>query len=125
MPKYQAAVAQMTIDASAPLRAMELALISVPKSTMLLMVMATLLLIRVMINTPRKLKTAAIKMAFFGLMARVEMQVAIALGASVQPLTKITPMVRMTVTKSAGLAMISWINSTRTAFNCRQMDYIR
>ena len=107
MPKYHAAVAQMTMDARAPLRAMELAFMSVPKSTMLLMVMATLLLIRVITKTPRKLQTAAIRMAFLGLIARVEMQVAIAFGASVQPLTRITPIVKMTVTNRAGLAKIS------------------
>ena len=38
-----------------------------------------------------------------GLIERVEMQVAIALGASVQPLTRITPNVSATVTISAGL----------------------
>ena len=46
-------------------------------------------------------------MACFGLIARVEMQVAIALGASVQPFTKMTPMVKMTVTNKAGLARTS------------------
>jgi len=107
MPKYQAAVAQMTIDARAPLRAIELARVSVPKSTMLLMVIATLLLISVITNTPRKLKTAAIKMAFLGLIARVEIHVAIAFGASVQPLTRITPIVKITVTNNAGFARIS------------------
>ncbi len=64
MPKYQAAVAQMTIDARRRLGDGAGSHI-VPKSTMLLMVMATLLLISVITNTPRKLKTAAIKMAFW------------------------------------------------------------
>ena len=56
-----------------------------------------------MTNTPRKLNTAAIMIAARGLIERVEMQVAIALGASVQPLTRITPNVSATVTISAGL----------------------
>jgi hypothetical protein len=71
---------------------------------MLLIVIATLLLIIVITKTPRKLNKAAMSMACLGLIARVEMQVAIALGASVQPLTKMTPMVRITVTNKAGLA---------------------
>ena len=42
-------------------------------------------------------------MAFSGRMALVETQVAMALGASVQPLTRITLRVRRTVTARAGL----------------------
>jgi len=57
----------------------------------------------VMRKTPRKLKTAAIRIAYFAVMARVETQVAMALGASVQPLTRITPSVRTVVTANAGL----------------------
>ena len=106
----------MTMDARAPLRAIELALTSVPKSTMLLMVMATLLLISVITKTPRKLKTAAMMIAFLGLIARVEIQVAMAFGASVQPLTRMTPIVRITVTNNAGFSRISCINSTGAAF---------
>ena len=67
------------------------------------MVIATAGAIIVMTSTPRKLNTAAIKMAARGPMARVETQVAMALGASVQPLTKITPRVKMTVTARTGL----------------------
>jgi len=58
---------------------------------------ATFALNSVITNTPRKLKIAAIIMTFSGFMARVETQVAIAFGASVHPLTKITPSVRITV----------------------------
>jgi hypothetical protein len=79
---------------------------------MLLIVIATLLFTIVIKKTPRKLKKAAIRIACLGLIARVEMQVAIAFGASVQPLTKITPMVRITVTNKAGFAKTSWINVT-------------
>lgn len=67
------------------------------------MVCATVALSSVITNTPRKLKIAAIKIAARGPMDRVEMQVAIAFGASVQPLTRITPNVSATVTISAGL----------------------
>ena len=45
-------------------------------------------------------------LAALGFMARVETHVAIALGASVQPLTRITPSVRDTAIKSSGLAVI-------------------
>lgn len=45
-------------------------------------------------------------MAVRGAMERVEIQVAIAFGASVQPLTRITPSVRSTVINKAGLDVI-------------------
>ncbi len=51
----------------------------------------------VMNNTPKKLKTAAMSTALRADIDRVETQVAIALGASVQPLTRITPIVKITV----------------------------
>ena len=78
-----------------------------PKSTMLLMVDATELLIWVMMNTPKKLKTALSKIAVRAPKQRVVMQVAMALGASVQPLTKITPSVKITVISNTGLDDIS------------------
>ena len=56
----------------------------------------------VMTRTPRKLKMAAMMIAGRGRMARVETHVAMALGASVQPLTRITASVRMLVTISVG-----------------------
>ncbi|MFS8541085.1 MAG: hypothetical protein LOD89_03220 [Tissierellales bacterium] len=47
------------------------------------------------------MKTAAITIAFLGLIERVEIHVAIAFGASVQPLTRITPIVRIDITNNA------------------------
>ena len=67
------------------------------------MVITTLVLMRVMTKTPRKLQMAAIMMASRGFMARVPIAVAMAFGASVQPFTKITPMVSMVVMMRAGL----------------------
>ena len=57
----------------------------------------------VMMNTPRKLNTALVRMAARTDRHRVAMQVAMALGASVQPLTKMTPRVSTTVTARTGL----------------------
>ena len=54
-------------------------------------------------RTPRKLNTALMMMAGRTFMQRVEMQVAIALGASVHPLTKITPRVSRTDIAMMGL----------------------
>ena len=76
--------------------------VSEPKSTMLEMVEATLAFRCVMMSTPRKLKMALMMMAGRTRMHRVVTQVAMALGASVQPLTKITPSVRATVMASTG-----------------------
>ena len=77
-----------------------------PKSTMLEMVEATEELMWVMTSTPRKLNPALSRMAGRTRMQRVLMQVAMALGASVQPLTKMTPSVSTTVMSSTGLAAI-------------------
>jgi len=57
-------------------------------------------------KTPKKLKTAAIKIADFTDIERVETHVAIAFGASVQPLTKITPIINKVVTNKIGLEII-------------------
>ena len=57
----------------------------------------------VMNSTPKKFSTAAIRIAGFGRIARVEMTVAIAFGASVKPLTTMTPSVSTTVMASTGL----------------------
>ena len=54
------------------------------------------------VRTPKKLKKAAIKIAALGLIQRVEMQVAIAFGASVHPLMKITPKTKIDATTSIG-----------------------
>jgi len=75
--------------------------------------MATEALIVVITRTPRKLKIAAIIIAFFASIALVETQVAIAFGASVQPLTSITPSVSIVETNSIGLFIISPIKSKR------------
>jgi hypothetical protein len=61
------------------------------KRTMLLIVSATCELRKVMISTPQKLSMTAIVMAVRGRKTRVETAVAMALGASVHPFTKITP----------------------------------
>ena len=66
-------------------------------------VKATFGAIRVMTKTPRKLKNAATIIAFLGLMTRVETAVAIAFGASVQPLTSTTAKVKREVTRSGGV----------------------
>jgi hypothetical protein len=67
------------------------------------MVSATALFTIVIIRTPKKLNTDAIIIAFLGEIALVDTQVAIALGASVHPLTKITPSINTTVINNAGL----------------------
>ena len=68
--------------------------------------MATVLLSMVITNTPKKLNTAAIRIAGRGPIARVETQVAMALGASVQPFTRMTPKVSSTVISNAGFCSI-------------------
>ena len=67
------------------------------------MVSATFALSVVITNTPSKLNMAAIIIAALGLMERVEIHVAMAFGASVQPLTMMVPKVRTTVITSGGL----------------------
>jgi hypothetical protein len=67
--------------------------------------------IRVITKTPRKLNTDARIIALLGLITRVEIAVAIAFGASVQPLTSTTANVKMQVTSSAGLARTPVKNS--------------
>jgi hypothetical protein len=62
-------------------------------------------LTKVMTSTPRKLNTAAINTAIFGLMERVETHVAIALGASVHPFTRITAIVKRVVITNNGLLL--------------------
>ena len=55
---------------------------------------------------PQQRQSAAMAIAARGRIARVEMHVAIAFGASVQPLTRITPKVSSTVISSAGLLVM-------------------
>ena len=96
------------MENSAAHRAMSAAFVSPPKSTMLLMVEATEALSCVMMKTPRTLKMAAMMTAERTRMHRVVTQVAMALGASVQPLTKMTPSVSNVVTVRAGLESTCW-----------------
>ena len=103
MPKYQAAVAHTTIAKSAAHSATTASSVFPPKSTIFAIVWATFALTAVIAKTPKKLNTAAIKMALRGVILRVETQVAIAFGASVHPFTKTTPNVKITVTAIAGL----------------------
>ena len=67
----------------------------------------------VMVSTPKKLNTAAINMALRAPMDRVETQVAMAFGASVHPLTKITPKVKTTVIDSEGIVVSCVKNSVK------------
>jgi hypothetical protein len=62
---------------------------------------------------PRKLKTVAIRIAEFGDMDRVDTQVAMAFGASVQPFTIITPVVSRDTIKSGGLLVRELIKSAK------------
>ena len=72
------------------------------------MVTATELLICVITRTPRKLNIALVMMAERASMQRVVIHVAMALGASVHPLTKMTPSVRRTVIVKIALEPISF-----------------
>ena len=74
-------------------------------------VAATRALSSVMTSTPRKFSAAAMRMAACGRIARVETHVAIALGASVQPLTRITPVVSSTVKRNGRLLVSPARNS--------------
>ena len=107
IPKRAAPTLYTTMEKSAAHSAISAALVLPPKSTMLLIVAATELLICVITSTPRKLNTALVNIAERTFMQRVVTQVAIALGASVQPLTKMTPSVSRTVIVRMGLAAIS------------------
>ena len=81
------------------------------------MVSATVALIMLMSSTPRKLNTAAMRIAARGDMHRVTTQVAMAFGASVQPLTKMTPSVSTTATSSRGFC----VNSEKKYANVRSI----
>jgi hypothetical protein len=73
-------------------------------------VWATVAFNTVMISTPKKLKTAAIHIALRTSIDRVETQVAMAFGASVQPFTKITPNVSTVVAKKTGF--VNWLEKS-------------
>ena len=66
-----------------------------------------------MIRTPKKLQMALMIMADRTRMHRVVTQVAMALGASVQPLTKMTPSVRTTVIAKTGFEVTCWRKDAR------------
>jgi hypothetical protein len=68
----------------------------------------------VITKTPKKFITEARMIAPRTEMARVEIAVAIALGASVHPFTKITPIVRITVTASNGFDATSLTNEKKS-----------
>ena len=74
-------------------------------------VAATFALTSVITSTPQKFSAAAIRIAACGRIARVETHVAIAFGASVQPLTRITPVVNSTVSKKGRFVNSSEKNS--------------
>ena len=101
------------MEKSAAHSAISAMVVSPPKSTILLMVEATLALIWVMIRTPKKLQMALMIMADRTRMHRVVTQVAMALGASVQPLTKMTPSVRATVIAKTGFEVTCWRKDAR------------
>ena len=101
------------MEKSAAHSAISAMVVSPPKSTILLMVEATLALIWVMIRTPKKLQMALMIMADRTRMHRVVTQVAMELGASVQPLTKMTPNVRATVIAKPGFEVTCWRKDAR------------
>ena len=107
MPNRAAATLYTTIENRAAHRAISASWVFPPKSTISLMVEATELLMWVMISTPRKLNRALSQIAGRTPMQCVPMQVAMALGASVQPLTKMTPSVNATVISKTGLEVNS------------------
>ena len=109
MPRKLAPVEYTTMENSAAQRAMSASCAFPPKSTILLIVKATELLMCVMMKTPMKLNMALMRMAGRTPIQRVEMHVAIALGASVQPLTNMTPTVSSVVISSAGSEAICCI----------------
>ena len=102
IPNTDAATLYTTMENSAAHKATRAISVSPPKSTILLMVDATELLIWVITSTPRKLNTALIQIAERTFIHRVAIHVAIAFGASVHPFTKITPRVSNTVIVKTG-----------------------
>ena len=93
---------QTTMEKRAAHRATRAIEVSSPKLTILVMVMATVEFTMVITTTPAQLHTAAITMARFTSSDLVDTQVAMAFGASVIPLTQMTPRVRRTVINNAG-----------------------
>ena len=112
-PEVQAAPAHKTMAMSAAQRATRPSP-PLPKSTILVMVTATDLLTRVMTRTP-KIHERRHDQAVRGVIDLVETTVAMALGASVQPFTNTTLMVRMMVISSAGFPKRSSMNPIATS----------
>ena len=77
-----------------------------------------------MTTIPARLHTAAVKIAAHGDMQRVVMQVAMALGASVHPLTRITPSVSSVIISSGGLLCRLERKSERLTLHLRLMGII-
>ena len=107
MPKAQAATPQTMMATMAAARATSAAWLSPPKSTIPKMVLATAVLTDVMSTSPIKLHTAAITMAGVGRMAFVPTTVAMALGASVAPLTTVAPRHNRMINPSTGSLTIA------------------
>lgn len=91
MPKNHAVTAHMIIDKSEAHSARVTVFLSQSNVAMFVIEEATFPLKRDIIKTPKKFITAARIIAFFGVKVLDDMQVAIAVGASVHPLTIITP----------------------------------
>ena len=116
IPKNQAATAHRIIEISAAFIAIVAVFVSLPKSEILAIDETTFPLKCDIINTPRKFITAARRIAFLGVIVFDDMQVAIAVGASVQPLTIITPEISMYDNKVAGFCVITLIVSVRCKY---------
>ncbi len=107
MPNHHAVAPHTMMATMAAMSAMSAARLSPPKSTIEKMVAATAVDTSDTSKSPRKLQTAAMMMAWRGFMARVDTAVAMALGASVAPLTTMTPMLSTTTTTRTGF-WTSW-----------------
>ena len=109
-PNAHAATPHTMIATIAAMSAMMAAWLSPPKSTMWKMVLATPEDTSVITRRPKKLQIAAMMMAGVGFMQRVETTVAMALGASVAPLTMMTPILSRVTTNNKGLDASSVMN---------------
>ena len=114
MPKAQAPSPQATMPTVAAASAMSAAWESPPKSTMPEIVSATAVEMNDMATRPTKLQTTLIKIAESTSMERVPTGSAMALAASVAPLTKMVPMTRTMTTIRKGLL-------DRTPRNCSKL----
>ena len=94
MPKSQAPTPHATMPTVAAASAMSAAWESPPKSTIPEMVSATAVEMNDMATRPTKLQMTLIMMAWSTLIERVPTGSAMALAASVAPLTKMVPMTR-------------------------------